>query len=391
MSKKSAPTFDRTVYLFHGGGALGAYQTGIFKALSAKKYPVDWVIGTSIGSVTSAIIAGNPPNERIKKLEELWDIVATKIPPVPNTLNNLFMERWQHFLSASNTACFGQPGFFMPRPVNPWLSIQSTADKLSYYDTSELRKTLLKLIDFDLINKKEVRLSMGAVHIATGRLVYFDNTKMPITIDHVMASCALPPGFPAVMVDDQFYWDGGVHSNTQLNLLLCEHEPITYLCFMVNLFNSYGTKPTNMDDVYKRAKDIEYSSHHRQAIYFYRNVHNLRHAIHTLCKNLSKEKQNDPELKELIALGDDAVIHAVRFHCDSKLSDLSSKDYEFSLPSIQQHIQSGCDDVARALSDPPWLKPYPEDLGLFLYEFPDYPNETMTPFEERARYHLVTE
>ncbi|RDI43772.1 patatin-like phospholipase family protein [Aquicella lusitana] len=373
MAKDLASSFDRIIYLFQGGGALGAYQVGVFKALHENGYLPDWMIGTSIGAINSAIVAGNKPEKRIEKLEGFWNSISTKLPAMPDTLNNIVMERWHHFVSAQMTAWFGQPGFFRPRWWNPWWSLQSTVDKLSYYDTSELRETLLRYVDFDLINQKKVRLSIGSVRVATGELVYFDNTKIEITPEHVMASGALPPGFPAVCIDNAMYWDGGVHSNTQVNLLFKEDEPIRSLCFMVHLFDSYGTRPITMDGIYKRQKDISYSSHHHQFITAYGMVQNLRHAIRVLSENMPEEKLNSAELKELIELGHSGVIHLARFHYKGKLSDLSSKDYEFSLSSVMEHIKNGCEDAARTLRKPPWEEVLPEDIGLVVYELSDDP------------------
>lgn len=390
MEETQPVVFDKTVFLLHGGGALGAYQVGVFKGLSEQGYSPDWVIGTSIGAINSAIIAGNPHEQRVKKLEDFWNTIATQMPAAPNMINNIAMERMQHGYSAQVTALTGQPGFFKPRWWNPWLGTESTADKLSYYDTSLLRDTLLEFVDFDLINQKQTRLSMGAVRIATGKLIYFDNTKVTITPEHVMASCALPPGFPAVDVDGEFYWDGGLHSNTQLNLLLCEREPIRYLCFMVHLFDAYGTRPTNMDAVYKRQKEITYSSHHKQSIFVYRNIHNLRHAIRILGENLPEEKKNDPSLKQILDLGQTGIIHLARFHCKGRHSELSSKDYEFSLPTIMERIKTGCHDVYRVMRNPPWLKPCPEDVGLVLYEVSDTPLVEDSLFDEIADYAAIT-
>lgn len=390
MTAIPAGHFDRIVYLLQGGGALGAYQVGVLKGLIENGYYPDWLIGTSIGAVNSAIIAGNPQDQALQKLYGFWETISTKMPPVPNTLNNIFMERWQHFLSAQYTAFAGQPGFFRPRWWNPWLGIESTLDKLSYYDTEEFRNTLAQFIDFDRINEKKVRLSIGAVRVATGTPVFFDNTKLEITLDHVMASAALPPGFPAVSIDNQFYWDGGVHSNTQVNLVLCENEPIRYLCFMVHLFDSYGTRPTNIDEVIKRQKDITYSSHHKQSIYAYKALHNLRHTIRVMSEHLSEEKKADPEVQKLIALGKSGIIHLARFHYKGRLSDLSSKDYEFSLPSVMDHIENGCDDVNRALLNPPWYTPYPEEVGLVLYEVSDNIVKDNNVFEENPHYHVIT-
>lgn len=380
MPKKHSPTYERTVLLLQGGGALGAYQVGVFKGLVENNYSPNWIISTSIGAINSAIIAGNKPELRIKKLLEFWDTIATKLPPSPETLNNILMKRWENYLSAQMTIWFGQPGFFKPRWWNPLLSINSTTDKLSYYDTDELRDTLIKLVDFDYLNESKIRLSIGSVHIPTGHLLYFDNTKMRITPDHVMASSALPPGFPAINIEGEMFWDGGVHSNTQVNLLLADAEPKITLCFMVELFDSFGCVPKTMDDVLKRQKDINFSSHHRQFVRVYRSVHNLRRAIHILGRHLSENERKNPKVKKLLELGRDGIIRIVRFHYHGKHADLASKDYEFSSPSIETHITTGHKDVARALLDPPWLKPENEDLGLFLYEVTQYPVEDVDPY-----------
>jgi len=287
------------------------------------------------------------------------------------------MERWQHFLSAFITQNTGQPGFFAPRWWNPWIGSESTEDKLSYFDTEELHDTLLKFIDFDLLNEKKTRLSVGAVRIATGQLIYFDNTKIEIKPEHIMASGALPPGFPAVCIDNKMYWDGGVHSNTQISLLFEDDRPIHTLCFMVHLFDSFGTRPVNMDDVLKRQKDISYSSHHREFIQAYRSMHNLRHAIDMLSRHIPSEKKKDAKIKKLIELGHAGIIHVARFHYKGLLSDLSSKDYEFSLPSVIKHIQSGYDDVNRTMANPPWNKHHGDHLGLIIHELSEEERESV--------------
>lgn len=381
--------FDHTVLLLHGGGALGAYEVGVFKALQEYGYQPDWIIGTSIGSINSAIIAGNPPEKQLEKLQAFWESIATIMPETPDTLNNLAMEKAQHYLSAAYTLMNGQRGFFTPRAISPWFSLQSTADKLSFYDSSPLRKTLLDLIDFNLINEAKTRLSMGSVRVNTGHLVYFDNTKMHISVDHVMASCALPPGLPAVRIDDHFYWDGGVHSNTQLNLLMSEREPLSYLCFLVNLFDTQGITPTNMEEVLMRQKDIGYASHTRSAILNYRHVHNLRRAIRILADQLPEETKLDPEIKKIINLGQTSIIQAARFHYKNRISDLSSKDYEFSLPSIKAHMHNGYKDVQKTMPDPPWENPCPREVGLMMYEVTDNTESYDSLYEETTNYHVT--
>ncbi|OGT38268.1 MAG: hypothetical protein A3F11_10730 [Gammaproteobacteria bacterium RIFCSPHIGHO2_12_FULL_37_14] len=380
MLKKPTAEFDRIVYLFQGGGALGAYQVGVFKCLHENGYFPNWFIATSIGSINSAIIVGNAPDQCINKLEEFWQTIATKIPPAPDTINNIYMERWQHFLSAFITENIGQPGFFKPRWWNPWFSLQSSVDKLSYYDTSELRDTLTRFIDFDRINEQKIRLSMGSVRVATGKLVYFDNTKHIITPEHIMASAALPPGLPAISVDGGMYWDGGVHSNTQINLLGTDDQPINSLCFMVHLFNSLGTRPATMDDLLKRQKEISYSSHHKLFIKAYQSLHNLRHAIRILGDHLSTDQKKDPRLQKLIALGKCGSIQLARFHYQGKISDLSTKDFDFSWSSIMDHMKTGYADVAKTLKDPPWNKPHHGDIGIVIHELSDTPIDDDDPF-----------
>lgn len=366
--KRKGSSFDRTILLLQGGGALGGYQAGVFKGLTENGLTPDWLIATSIGAINSAIIAGNPPKKRVKKLLEFWESISTKFPTAPDGLNNILFERYEHFLSALYALTFGQPGFFKPRMINPWFGLETSADKLSFYDTEDLRKSLLRFVDFDLLNAQKMRLSISAVHVRSGLLVYFDNTKIEIKPEHIMACCAFPPGFPAVQIEGHMFWDGGVNSNTQIDLLFSDDRPIRSLCFMVHLFDSYGTRPSNMDELLKRQKDISYASHHREFIMTYRNIHHLRHAIRILGSQLSKPKKKDPELKKLLRLGRSGIIHLVRFHCKAMHSDLSSKDYDFAWPSISKHIHCGYEDVCRAFKHPPWEVPMPKEKALVIHE-----------------------
>lgn len=374
--------FDRTILLLQGGGALGAYHVGVYKGLVEYGYSPNWIISTSIGAINSAIIAGNPPEKRVKQLEDFWQTISLQIPSFPETLNNIFLKKCHNFYSAAFASTYGLPHFFIPREVNPWLSFDSSPDKLSYYTTDELRRSLMQFIDFDLINEKKIRLSMGSVHVATGNLVYFDNSKMTITPDHVMASCALPPAFPAVCIQDQMFWDGGIHSNTQINLLFSSYSPDRLLCFMVQVFNSYGCRPKTMDEIYKRTKDISYASHHRDFIVAYRNEYNLRNAIYTLGKYISqKDRDIDPHIQSLIDLGHPGILHLARFHYAGRDEDLSTKDFNFAQNTISDHIQAGCEDTTRLLKDPPWKKKPITQKGLYLYEVSDVLFEDDKPIE----------
>ncbi len=260
----NAPKADREIiYVFQGGGALGTYQVGAYEALSEHGYLPTMITGISIGSINAAIIAGNKPEMRFKRLLQFWDKISTKIPfPM---LSEYGLSKFHHFCSAQSALFFGQPGFFTPKSINPWLLPSGTPDEFSFYNTAPLRETLLELIDFKYLNEKHVRLCLGAVDLESGDFVFFDSKKEEITVDHVLASSALPPGFPPVLLNGRYYVDGGVYSNTPMSMVLdefadSESQIKNVLCFMVDLFAATGVLPHSMDGVMERVKDIQYSS-----------------------------------------------------------------------------------------------------------------------------------
>jgi NTE family protein len=305
--------------------------------------------------------------------------VGLPIAKVPPMLNNIFFHRLMNYYSAQWTATFGVPGFFKPRFLDPWFGIKSSVDQLSYYDTDQLQETLMRLIDFERINAQHVRLSMGAVNVETGDLIYFDNTKIKIGPEHVMASAAFPPAMPAVMVDGQYFWDGGIHSNTLINLLLTENIPRS-LCIMSNLFDSYGMRPRVMDDVCRRVKDISYSSRHKQFVKLYAALHQLRHELHVLAKYVPKDVKQKAEIKDILDRSHDSTLHIVRLHYKGRDSDLSSKDYEFSIPSIINHRAAGLIDMNKALDKAPWISAKANDRGLVMHEISNQITDDTLPF-----------
>ncbi|MGD0639988.1 MAG: patatin-like phospholipase family protein, partial [Roseiarcus sp.] len=249
---------DRRILVLQGGGALGAYQAGVYEGLAASGFAPNWVAGVSIGAINSALIAGNPPDRRIERLREFWDRVSARSPfALPAGMD--FARPLMNRMSAAVVATLGVPGFFGPRIVPPYFASDGSLSALSYYDTEPLRHTLEALVDFDRINKGDVRVSLGAVNVRTGESVYFDNTKEKIAADHVMASGSLPPGFPPVVIDGEYYWDGGIMSNTPLQYV-CEDIRISALVVTVDLFSGKGELPQNLDQVQERAKDIQYQS-----------------------------------------------------------------------------------------------------------------------------------
>ncbi len=367
---KKNSRFDHLVCCFQGGGALGAYQVGVLQALQEDDYIPDWFAGTSIGAINSAIAAGNAIEDRIDKMRQFWSAIATPTLIDDSILpNDVFSRRVQHFVSAQSAALFGQPGFFVPKSSsgNPFDNSKSSA-LLGYYDTSPLRDTLERFVDFDRINNGETRLSVGAVEVSSGKMHYFDSTKQRIGPEHIMASGALPPSFPAIEIDGRHYWDGGLSSNTPLSYVLRSNHSQNLLCFMAHLFDSYGLEPTSFDDIEMRRKDIEYSSRFDKIIRMHQEIHSLRYAIHQLSKHIPSGKKQEDSVMKNLEQGWDKTVTLVRFLYRGDSDDLSSKDFEFSRKSIREHIDKGYTDGQGAIKSSPWLKPVPVDLGFALHD-----------------------
>lgn len=354
--------------VLQGGGALGAYQIGVFQALEEGGYRPNWFAGTSIGAINAAIMAGNAPERRLERLEAFWqDISWNVVAPVPpdGTFRRTF-----NVMSAWQTMLLGQPGFFRRRPVSPWLASPGTSAAVSYYDTRELRETLEKLIDLDRINDGAVRLSIGAVNVGTGQQIYFDSLRQRIGYEHIMASGALPPAFPPVEIDGMWYWDGGIVSNTPLDVIIDQEPRRSTLCFMVDLFDSAGPMPKTMADVEDRRKDIMYASRSDKSIDVHRAKHDLRRAVMALWERLPAAAKRNPHLNELAELGCTTTMHIVRLVHRTEPDELASKDYEFSRVSVQEHRAAGYRDTKRMLERPAWLDPVPPDMGVVVHDLP---------------------
>ncbi len=371
-ANKIRERFKSIACTFQGGGALGAYQAGILRALDEAEYCPDWFVGTSIGAINAAIAAGNPEKIRVEKIIEFWESIAT--PQAIVDIDSLFPDdpfsrKTHHLLSSQTALWLGQPGFFTPRTLPPFLSCQNTPDKISYYDTAPLRTSLERFIDFDRINNnKLVRLSLGAVEVSSGKMVYFDTLKQKIRPEHIMASGALPPGFPAIEIDGLFYWDGGISSNTPINYVFNHRDYKHLLCFMVHLFDSYGLNPTSLDEVMKRKKDIEFSSRFAKMVEMYQQIQTLKNSIHILSHYVPKEKKSDPEIKLCLSRGHESTISLVRFLYHHDETELASKDYEFSRKSIHERCGHGYRDAKNAIKKSPWMKPVTYTEGIALYD-----------------------
>jgi NTE family protein len=431
--REQRPPFDCIALLLQGGGALGAYQAGVYQALAEADLHPDWVAGISIGAINSALIAGNPPEARLEKLREFWELVTTGplwpwaaagrdgSPPLidlaaramaaatggPLSLAALAGQRaasvsdeicqfWRQVLhdaaslwspdrflrpvpgdvarglanqlSAGLAAGLGAAGFFAPRALSPWLQPAGTLDATSYYDTAALRATLERLIDFDRINSGETRLSVGAVNVATGNFVYFDNTTHVIGPEHVIASGALPPGFPPVEIEGQHYWDGGLMSNTPL-LWVMESEPRQdTLAFQVDLWNARGDYPRTMPEVVTRQKEIQYSSRTRANSDRFKHHQLIRNALAGLMASLPESARDTKEYKFLAPLADRKSYNVIQLIYRSNRYEGDSKDFEFSRQSMEDHWRAGYYDTVRTLRHPEVLERPDSEEGVFVFD-----------------------
>jgi NTE family protein len=345
--------FEQTVLLLQGGGALGSYQAGVYQALAEANLHPGWVAGISIGAINSALIAGNPPAQRVERLREFWEAVSTSPLGVPYFPSLVIPGESTHSLLNQTRALgillFGAPSFFTPRlpPPVPW-GINS-ADAVSYYDVSPLKATLERLVDFDRINAGGTRLSVGAVNVRTGNLVYFDTTSHRITPAHVIASGSLPPGFPATEIDGEYYWDGGIVSNTPLQWVLDSRPRRDTLAFQIDLWSSLGEVPRNLVDADVRAKEIRFSSRTRAATDLYKYTQKLRIAFATLLERLPDELRGLPEVAALAAEANEKVCNIVHLVYRTKTYEGSAKDYEFSRRTMEEHWLAGYRDTVESL------------------------------------------
>ncbi|MCW0000562.1 patatin-like phospholipase family protein [Pararhizobium sp. YC-54] len=350
----SIPT-EKTVLVFQGGGALGAYQAGAYEALHEAGVRPDWLAGISIGSINSAIIAGSPVDQRVDNLRTFWHRVSSGLPGHFHGNGNA-MRKWFNNTSAFLGSLTGVPGFFTPRVFAPWKIPGDPMAAISLYDTAPLEETLAGLVDFDLINSGAIRLSLGAVDVMSGNFNYFDNNHCAFSVKHVAASGALPPGFAPVEIDGRFYWDGGIVSNTPLQRVLSGQELETDLCiFQVDLFSAKGPLPRDLFDVEAREKEIRFSSRTRLNTDQFRKLQSVRMAAKRLMEKLPPELKDDPDARLLERIGNDCAVTMVHLIYRHAAYESGSKDYEFSRLSVEEHWKAGHDDVVETLSHPDWL------------------------------------
>jgi len=370
--------FECIALVLQGGGALGAYQAGVYEALAEAGIHPDWVAGISIGAINSAIIAGNAPTERVDKLRAFWERITAR----PTwELAGAWFDTMPHGdfarsvinqISAEIALFEGASDFFSPRFPPPFFQAAGSLAATSFYDTRALRSTLEELVDFDRINAGETRLSVGAVNVTSGNFTYFDTTKHRLAPEHVMASGALPPGFPAVEIDGEFYWDGGLISNTPLQWVVMQSGTrADTLAFQVDLWSAGGRFPATLTDVSTRQKEIQFSSRTRANTDQFKQMQELRHALAHLLDKLPPDLSRSEEARLLGRAADFKVYNLVHLIYRSRAYEGDSKDYEFSRRSMRDHWQSGYEDAARTLAHPQIFTRPQNHAGLQVFDFAD--------------------
>ena len=346
--------YGQVVLVLQGGGALGAYQAGVYEALHVSGIEPDWVIGTSIGAINAALIAGNDGSRRLERLRQFWSLVespenwlsAFRGIGLGNTFANL------------STVTRGIPAFFEPNPNAMFgTRFKVGAEQASYYSTDPLRRTLAELVDFAALAGGPTRLTVGAVNACSGAMRYFDSRDEPLGVEHVMASGALPPAFPAVRIGADLYWDGGIYSNTPIEAVLDDYPRRSSLIFAVNVWHQTGPEPESIWEVMGRTKDIQYASRADNHIAKQKELHRMRHIVRELTAQLSTEQRADPHIKELASWGCGTTMHVAHLAAPRLEGEDPTKDIDFTGTGVRLRREAGFTDTMRMIERSPWLAP----------------------------------
>jgi NTE family protein len=371
------PAYETVALVLQGGGALGAYQAGVYQGLDEAGIAPNWIAGISIGALNTAIIAGNAPNMRLERLRQFWETICRPAysPPLAAPLEHMLFNAHDEVrkmftaMQAAGAIMQGQKGFFTPRLPTPLPWLAGDPGVASWYDTSQLKATLERLCDFDRINAREVRVSVGAVNVRSGNFAYFDNTRTPLRAEHFVASGALPPGFAAVEIDGEYYWDGGVVSNTPLHEVLRATPRCDTLAFQVDLWSARGPVPDNITDVTTRAKDIQYSSRTRLVTDTLQRSQRFRNVLREVLGKVPEDvRKNDPwcKLAEELACGRHYnVVHLIY---QQKEYEGHYKDYQFGVSTMRDHWSAGLADIRDTLSNDGWLEMPDNDAGFVTHD-----------------------
>lgn len=365
---KAGTGADRIVVVLQGGGALGAYQAGVYHALHDAGIEPDWIVGTSIGAINAALIAGNERSERIAALEEFWKRTTQRSP----WGGWLLWPRLEQYAAYGATLATGLPNFFSPNPLaflSPHLPLGPTS--AGYYSTAPLAATLAELADFDRIGRDNLRLTVGAAQVTTSEMHYFDSRQTKLGVEHILASGALPPAFPAVRIDGKLYWDGGILSNTPAEIVFDDHPRRSSLIFAVHMWNPIGREPTTMWEVLHRQKDIQYSSRVATHIRRQADLHRLRRVVRELSAYVPEHLRDLEEVRALSAFGCSTRMHVVRLLAPPFENDDHTKDVDFSMAGIRRRWDAGYEKTTKAIARAPWTAEESIMEGVFLHELDD--------------------
>ena len=355
----------QVVLVLQGGGALGAFQAGVYEAMHEAGIEPDWVVGTSIGAINGAIIAGNQPRHRMRRLRDFWDMVAGGAGPY----SSLSPFDPGHILAKLAAVTQGIPGFFRPTQ-HGWFGTAmpvGVADA-SFYSTAPLRASLQDLVDFKHIGAQGTRLTLGTVNARSGQMRYFDSREDALTLDHIVASGALPPAFPAVMIDGEPYWDGGVYSNTPIEVVMDDAKRRDSVIFATQLWQQRDADPDSIQQVMSRLKDIQYSSRHASQVARQQQIHHLRHVVRELGKRLPEAECAKPEVKELISWGCGTVMHILSLRTPRLDGEDGSKDIDFAPDRIRARWEAGHRLAAAKIAEAPCEGEFDPVMGVVLHE-----------------------
>jgi NTE family protein len=379
-ASKDAPVAARlnperlpVVLVLQGGGALGAYQAGVYQALHEHGLVPDWIVGTSIGAINAALIAGNHEADRLHRVKAFWDRVAH-----PDGVDMAQVDdprrRANIMVGTLDTVMRGAPGFFTPRYFSGFpIGMAVPPEKASYYDTLPLRATLEELVDFDYLNEPGgIRLTVNAIKVCTGELVHFDSLNGELCADHVRASGSLPPAFPPVRIGGELYWDGGLYSNTPLESVLNELPEGDTVCFMVDLWSAHGAEPVTMDEVNTRQKDVTFASRSKRHIDDYVATYQMQQKLRDVYARLPEGERSKVDQQEMAALGCDATLHIVRLPYAGHDWHMAAKDVNFSRGSIEWRWDQGYRDGLRAIRHAGWLRFVSDDTAVVVHELPSH-------------------
>jgi NTE family protein len=373
-AKRERPRLPgQAVLVLQGGGALGAYQGGVYQALHEAGIEPDWVVGTSIGALNGAIIAGNEVASRVERLREFWERIEYK--PLWNDLP--FAQFVGNSAAYLMTIFGGIPGYFAPNFALAWgFNALVGIEHAAFYTINELRQTVASVMDFDRLNAGQTRLTVGAVNVRTGKMHYFDSREAPITLDHVLASGAVPPGFPAIRIDGDPYWDGGLYSNTPVEVVFDDNPRRDSVVFSVQIFPISGPEPESVWQVLSRQKDIQFASRADSHIPRQEHIHQLRHMVRELVRLMPESQRQSPQVQEIAGYGCGTLMHIVRINATPQANEDYLRDLDFTAAGVQRRWQAGYADTMRTLERRPWEIPIDPMVGVAVHDSdaPDTPS-----------------